>query len=193
MTSDTNNTTDTQLLLFDTRIHIHLHTHTHAWQQRRRRKMMKTNCYALGYRVFKFYFQFTHSRMLGFSWSTKSWPVVHIRITRATRTRTHTNTWSQDTYIHTYTRIYTLQIAADVDSTTKYDIRHFQYLRTFERAFLRRSGSISRTCENFSYKNLIVRSYLDQRARFFKTRKKRGNERRSTRFDRGSERGERRE
>lgn len=96
-------------------------------------------------------------------------------------------------YIHSHVHSHTLQIAADVDSTTKYDIRHFQYLRTFERAFLRRSGSISRTCENFSYKNLIDRSYLDQRARFFKTRKKRGNERRSTRFDRGSERGERRE
>lgn len=41
----------------------YLHTH----DNRRRRKMMKTNCYALGYRVFKFYFQFTHSRMLGFS------------------------------------------------------------------------------------------------------------------------------
>lgn len=34
--------------------------HTRMKKQTSKKKMMKTNCYALGYRVFKFYFQFTH-------------------------------------------------------------------------------------------------------------------------------------
>lgn len=50
---------------------------------------------------------------------TRTHKDVHIK------TYTHANTSD----IHTST--HTLQIAADVDSTTKYDIRHFQYLRTF--------------------------------------------------------------
>lgn len=49
---------------------------------------------------FKFYFQFTHSRMLGFSWSTKSWPVVHYCI----GTRVWWETRLTHIYIHTHTQ-----------------------------------------------------------------------------------------
>lgn len=132
--------------------------------------MMKTNCYALGYRVFKFYFQFTHSRMLGFSWSTKSWPVVHIRIHVHVYIHTYRNTRTLNHRIHTHIHTYshTLQIAADVDSTTKYDIRHFQYLRTLVLFFVQSgSSTIIRTVTFFSYKNLTIARIWIKSGRLF--------------------------
>lgn len=97
-------------------------------KQTSKKKMMKTNCYALGYRVFKFYFQFTHfSNVRIFVINEELACRSHKDDDTHTYTQRRTHTRTQD--IHTST--HTLQIAADVDSTTKYDIRHFQYLRTF--------------------------------------------------------------
>lgn len=151
MTSHTRNT------LFDTHWTL-AYTYT---SNRRRRKMKKTNCYALGYRVFKFYFQFTHSRMLGFSWSTKSWPVVHIRTHVHTHTHTRTRTWTHVTILHrtdyTYTGYsHTLQRSSRRRFDDKLSRRTF-IIFELVRAILRQNRSMSI--------NIVVQCFVDSRTK----------------------------